>query len=184
MSNETNRVVDSKSGETYVQREGTMRIYLAEFGGQYKGLRYNVPQFVANVADDVSPDTEDGKKLIEEKNMKAVADMANKYGWEKVCYLANTALGQNTRNKVTSTRIPHFEDKAAESAKLQELIANNPEIFTVEEAEAFIPGVREITSNGFIALAKEAKKNGNMELFKTYMAKAMDAAEREALLQG
>ena len=164
--------------EKYVQKDGTFRVYLIEFGGQFDGLHYHAPQFEPDVSDTATD---------EEKNTaasSALNDAVAKYGAWKVNYLFNNALLGNVRTKVLNSRIPKYEDKAANEAAIKKMVAETPEVFTLEDAENFMPGEREISYAGYMNLAKKARAEKRFDDMKNFMLKAMEIAEREQAMAG
>ena len=168
---------DYNTGENYIQREGTERIYLNEFGGASKGLQYHIVQFVPAIPSDATDEQK------EQLFFNALQQAGSRYGNEKVLDLFNVALAQNVRTKVLNSRVPSFKDEKATKDAVANLVKTNPCIFSVEDAIAFVPGVREISYNGYLNLSKLANKEGNSDKAEEYLMKAVEVLSRQRAMK-
>ena len=94
-----------------------------------------------------------------------------KYGLENILGIINSYLVLNCRIKVKNA-IPDFKkNEAEENAWFTRKQAEKPDLFlfTLDDAQKWIPGEREYTPMGYFKLAKEAKEAGDIELCRKYM---------------
>lgn len=123
----------------------------------------------------------------EYRNIDAAVD---KYGDETVLAMFNKALANAIRAKARQA-LPDDEDQVVAFNKFTALANSGKELFTKQELELFIPGVREKTSpaslrklsNEFKQKAIDAKNTGNIEQARTYLSEAKRLFEQAKQLE-
>ena len=164
---------DSKSYSLILEREdqeyyidaGTRKFVEKEFAGKdFAGVRFFVPQLVGD----------DGYKTGVEL-----------WGGDKVTTMLNRQVNFDLALKAKA-RVGKYENtdegRAARSKYVSNLLRTNPYIITPEDAEAYIPGTRELSFKGLLMKANEAQKNGDTAGAMEWLQKATAMAAREATL--
>lgn len=100
-----------------------------------------------------------------------------KYGQDVALGLINSSLAFAVRVKAKA-KLPALEDKNAKKAAWEALKAQGRTcLFSEADAAAHIPGVRESSPQNLIKQAEKARKEGNKELAKSLLQKALSMVE-------
>jgi predicted RNA-binding protein with TRAM domain len=159
---------DAELQEHYIQKDG-YRLYRKAFTGDLAGVQFYVLQF-----DGASNDDEATVSL---EKIKA------RFGAASIVDLVNTQLATGTRARVKNSKIPKYEDSNAQAEALARLVAQDPVLFSAEDAENYKPGSREPSVAGIANAIKKAMKEGRRAEAEALSKQLVAAIVREQQLQ-
>ena len=157
----------------YVEPTPGVRIYIDTFGGALAGLSYHYVQF-------------------EHENPATSIELAlGKYGPEKVLNLINTGLKNFTTAKVRNSKVKALDvlkedgtlDEEATAKAIANVRANNPLLFSAQEALDYSPMQREETVASLLKKANKAAKEQRLDDFMALMEKAQQQMLAKKALQ-
>lgn len=175
MSNETPNTpalvgheFDTDLQEHYIQKDG-YRLYRKAFTGDLAGVQFYVLQF-------------DGASNDDEATV-ALEKIKTRFGAASIVDLVNTQIAIGTRARVKNSKIPKYEDTNAQAEALARLVAQDPVLFSAEDAENYKPGSRELSVAGIANAIKKAMKDGKRSEAEALGKQLLAAIAREQQLQ-
>lgn len=159
---------DSDLSEHFIQKDG-YRLYRKAFTGDLAGVQFYTLQFDTGSS--------------EEEAAIALEKIKSRFGAAVVVDLVNTQIAIGTRARVKNSKIPKYEDSNAQKEALARLVAQDPVLFSAEDAENYKPGSRELSAAGIANAIKKAMKDGNMLEAARLGQQLLAAITREQQLQ-
>lgn len=122
------------------------------------------------------------KNSSEEEAIASLQHAAGKYGATTLVGLINNSIKSAQRVKAIY-ELPKDEDSGIRKQKLEALRERDPILLSAEDADKFIPGIREVTIQSLFAKAAKASKEGNMVEASKFLIQAQELINKEMAAQ-